>query len=554
MGRALAAVLVLTAPACDGDPTAPLSEVMVGPEITEPTTLGSDRIHRISGELLVRSELRIEPGTEIRLEPGAGISVEGSAGSIQALGTATNPIRFVGTEASAGWWRSIKFDWSSRSNALVHVEILHGGAEGAAVEVAREARLRLEHARIASSGGYGVIVRGDGDFTGFASNVFEPGAAPPLRLPAHAVPHLDHETVYAGGGRDGHALVEVTGGGLGRAGTWRNLPDASYRIVHPLTFQRAITIEPGTTLVFAEGAGLRFQALGSLTAVGSADAPILFAGEEPVAGSWRGLEFAYRSGDSALEFVEVRHAGSRTGAVSVTDDGRVALRSSTILESGGYGLHLDPESTLTGFGANTFTANAAAPVRIPASQVHRLDGLTRFAGGNGGGERELVEVYQELHGVLSEATWPALLDAAYLVTRDLTVGAALTLEPGVELRFAEGRAMTVEWGGTLTARGTADAPIRLLGHEERPGSWVGVRIRSGSTRNVLDHVEVAHGGRDHGNIRVSLFPGDQARVQVSNALIRDAGGYGVFITAGTYIEGPNVEYRDNGAGDVRTPE
>src|SRR5262245_28272913 len=51
-------------------------------------------------------------------------------------------------------------------------------------------------------------------------------------------------------------------------------------------------------------------------------------------------------------------------------------------------------------------------------------------------------------------------------------GVTLTIEPGVEVRFAANTGMSVF--GTLRAQGTAEEPIGFTGATAAPGAWTGI--------------------------------------------------------------------------------
>ena len=78
-----------------------------------------------------------------------------------------------------------------------------------------------------------------------------------------------------------------------------------------------LTIQPGTTLFFAPGAGLTVQQ-GTLTANGTALAPIIFdsandsPGLTPAAGDWGGVTLGSGAGGSSLNFVEILYSQGLT--------------------------------------------------------------------------------------------------------------------------------------------------------------------------------------------------------------------------------------------------
>src|SRR5262249_43151288 len=67
--------------------------------------------------------VKVEPGTKLTL---GSLTVEGT---LNAEGTAENPIRFTGTKGEGpGEWKSIFFKAGSGSSVLNHVEVANGGS------------------------------------------------------------------------------------------------------------------------------------------------------------------------------------------------------------------------------------------------------------------------------------------------------------------------------------------------------------------------------------------------------------------------------------------
>lgn len=87
----------------------------------------------------------------------------------------------------------------------------------------------------------------------------------------------------------------------------------------------------------------------------------------------------------------------------------------------------------------------------------------------------------------------------YTLKGELAIdGFALTIEPGVELRVAEGGNVWVGYQktGKLIARGTAEKPVRLVAADRKePGSWSGLTLYADAAACVLEHVIIEHAGR-----------------------------------------------------------
>jgi parallel beta-helix repeat protein len=91
----------------------------------------------------------------------------------------------------------------------------------------------------------------------------------------------------------------------------------------------------------------------------------------------------------------------------------------------------------------------------------------------------------------ADEVWEAA--ALHIITCDVTVTAALQLEPGVEVYADRDTALIID-GGTLTALGESDGPILLGSHEGFPiaGDWVGLVGRDADIQ--LAWVTVRHAG------------------------------------------------------------
>ncbi len=144
-------------------------------------------------------------------------------------------------------------------------------------------------------------------------------------------------------------------------------------------------------------------------------------------------------------------------------------------------------------------------------------------GGNGAVCSELTDT-----SIDSDVTLAA---GCYLVNSSLNVtnGATLTLAPGVTLKFAAGKEMTVS-DGILVADGTADDSIVLTGQAQTAGYWGGLRFyQSNSTSNVLDYVTVEYGGGYwDANLVVTGSSSTPSRVVVTNSTLSDSESYGLY--------------------------
>ena len=133
-------------------------------EIDSDQTLDAvDVPFRLSGRQEVEAGLlTVAPGTRLEFASGAELHVVGT-GAMRAVGTAAQPIEFVGEAAVAGLWNGLGFRSSDPRNVLDFVTVAHGGADthyftsdAANVGVDGGARVTVTNSTIRDSDGWGI--------------------------------------------------------------------------------------------------------------------------------------------------------------------------------------------------------------------------------------------------------------------------------------------------------------------------------------------------------------------------------------------------------------
>lgn len=163
----------------------------------------------------------------------------------------------------------------------------------------------------------------------------------------------------------------------------------------PLHVFAPITVEPGVIIEMARSAAVEIRDGGSLYAVGTEEAPILFTGRHKAPGSWDGLFFESPSPDNVLEHVIVEYAGGDAtfdrGTITLGtytgDDGYLAL-SHTVLRYGAAAGIVAYTGRFTKFSNNTITEHAGPPALGYLTILAALDSSSRFSGNN----KDWVEV------------------------------------------------------------------------------------------------------------------------------------------------------------------
>lgn len=300
-----------------------------------------------------------------------------------------------------------------------------------------------------------------------------------------------------------------------------------------------LRIAPGTTVTFGSGASLHIGA-GALIAEGTEDAPIVFTGQEEVPGYWQGLVF-YRatSTKNVLSHVVVESAGGSkyvwaaiaSGVTLVGSDGqptRVKISNSVFRRNQGVGLSVHAHTSMTGFSGNEMTENVEGAAFTHVSTVSQLTPDNDYVGN----QQEVIRVQG---GDLTSEVTMHELGVPYLTHGiDVVSGGKLSIEPGVKVRFTANGRLYMSEGGRLEAVGTETAPITFEGEETVPGYWTGIIFyKSGSTENVLDHVNITDAGGEKyvwaaHPASVVLAHAD-ARTHLSNTVIDRGEGYALYV-------------------------
>ncbi len=311
-----------------------------------------------------------------------------------------------------------------------------------------------------------------------------------------------------------------------------------------------LTLDPGVTLKFAQETGMTVWASGRLSAVGTADDPIVLTGQEMIRGYWDGLRF-YQSNSTTnrLENVTIEYGGGYWDANLVLDGSssspaRVAINDCTLRQSETFGLRLN-NAAADEFSGNTMTGNQLGAATTTPNDAGYLDDTSTYAGN----DQDIVEV---AGGTIDKAIgWPGI-DADYLITGDIGVSAEFTLDPGASLVFESGNGMTVWSDGSLVAAGTTEDPIVLTGEEQTAGFWAGLRFyQSNATRNRIDHVIIEYGGGYwEANLYLDGSSTAPARVRITNTTLRNSGEYGLSLNESAIEEFANNTITANTLGAV----
>lgn len=366
-----------------------LESTLLTEQITAKTVL-EDRIsdpafadYVVEKRLLVNAELTIKPGVTIAFARDAQFTVSTDGGVLIAKGDANRKIRFVGKEATKGFWQGLWIASESSGNALEQVEILHGGGREvqsakAGLTLSGKAQLSLKRSSISQSGGYGLHAMSGTTLREFAGNTLSNHTEAPALVSADNVKQLDMASAFTAS--NGRNVIEILKSNVSNSPTetvWKGFTDRTpYRILNDMTIQTGLRLEPGVVLQATQNVLILVDKQGYFNAIGTATNRIKIGGVETSSGFWRGLLFINSANTkNVLEYVDISGGGSSqivsSQKANIGLSGSTTLfsiKSSTLSRSAGYGIFVtyDARNTLNADAAtaNKFEENKQGTILI----------------------------------------------------------------------------------------------------------------------------------------------------------------------------------------------
>jgi hypothetical protein len=324
----------------------------------------------VNGVITVQADLAIAANANLRFATTGAITVS-ATGSLAAVGTAGKEVTFVGDQATTGYWAGILYYTSNNTkNVLDHVIVENAGTTYysssdplASLEI-NKSRIQLKNSIIRNGSGHGLTLV-SATVDAFAGNQFTSNTLGAVNVAASQVGLLASTgtaNAFTGNGSD---FVVVRGETVNAAVTWPAL-DVPYLVTTDTTLTADTVIAAGAKLVFKAGTQLEISSSGSLVAVGTAAAPVVFTCEKQLAGCWNGLLwYSALNPISKLDYVTVSYGGGKAYSASFSPanitvhNSTLSVTNSTIANSGSYGMFWDSGATVTQSG-NTFTGNVTA--------------------------------------------------------------------------------------------------------------------------------------------------------------------------------------------------
>ncbi len=158
-----------------------------------------------------------------------------------------------------------------------------------------------------------------------------------------------------------------------------------YLILNNVEVNASLTIKPGVTLMFENGAGIQVNEQGSLTAIGEKANEIYFTSKAGKRGAWKGITLLSNNAKNVLAYCKVEHGGGTNSfgeADIIVGSGknvaRAEISNSEVTASNTDGILLSEGSKLDYFTSNHIQTNSAYGITLYASDEFAVDHTNVF--------------------------------------------------------------------------------------------------------------------------------------------------------------------------------
>ncbi len=211
-------------------------------------------------------------------------------------------------------------------------------------------------------------------------------------------------------------------------------------------------------------------------------------------------------------------------------------------------------STPDGSSPSLVGSNTATPSFVPDGVGEYAGRLTASTEVDQGTDMVLVMVdaqVVEIRGNINDVTetWrkttpDGMVD--YRVVGRVTLNrSTITVEPGVIIEMAQDAEIRVNNESGFDATGSEEEVIQILGREDVPGYWGGIRFNTNNPNNKLIHVHISDGGQGSQNDQGMISFGTNGRLTLENSRIENSSSSGVVLSPVTNRDVAHFEHRNN---------
>jgi hypothetical protein len=315
-----------------------------------------------------------------------------------------------------------------------------------------------------------------------------------------------------------------------------------YIIANNLQVNANLTIKPGVTLMFKNGAGIVVNKQGSLTAIGANGNLILFTSEDGKRGSWKGINVQSDNARNVISYCKIEHGANN---IVIGEKGNVSeteISFSEITASAANGIVIAEGSKINNFTGNKIHTNSAHPVAMHiADAVNLTDGNQYVNNG-----KEFIKV--SASSPVTSAIMLKKLTESFLISGTITAANKFTIAAGSRVYMDNGAKVVIdgETGqGSFNATGTAASPINIAAIYNGNGIWNNIEfVSSNSNDNKIEYCTISGGGATEGSHAEGMITVTNGADGASNIVIRNS----TIINSaaiGIYIQNHGSEYNSD---------
>lgn len=314
-----------------------------------------------------------------------------------------------------------------------------------------------------------------------------------------------------------------------------------YIVSHTIELNANLTIKPGVTLMFEEGAGLQVNAQGSITAIGASGNLILFTSKSNKRAAWNGIAILSNSAKNILSYCKIEQGG----AVNIFGSANVSIGSGSnaaqaeinnceITASDKDGLFISEGSRVKEFYNNRIHTNSAFPISMHVADAVNMDNMNQFS--NNG--KEFIQLTGNGLDRINKGINLRKLNESFLISGKITVGYKLNIAAGSRV-YMDNEAEIVVDGltgqGTFSAVGALAQPIFITGIYNGTGIWNRICfLSSNSADNHIEYCTISGGGlkdgsNEDGMISVVNGEGGSSNLVIRNCNINNSAALGIYI-------------------------
>ncbi|MEX1191240.1 MAG: hypothetical protein WEA99_04650 [Brumimicrobium sp.] len=324
----------------------------------------------VDGTWTIDAAVTIDPGVRILMKSGSRIRITDN-GSLDANGTSSDKIYFIGDQDVEGFWDYIMFDGSNNpNNRLNHVVVKNGGGNSsrqANVYMRYGSRLILQNSTISKSEGNGLEVSSfddkliDFENNNFADNKFNPiklnnwKQASEIDFATEFTDNNDNNSIYVGSG-DVDQPITV------------NKVNGPFYATGSTSIDSDMEITEGVQILMGPGSTFHIKSTGSLKITGTASDRVVIEGDEQVEGRWDHILYDdSNSPNNSITYADISYGGgnsSRPANIYVRYSSQLSMGNSSCNYSAGDGVYGSSTITFNDLGGNTYTGNVGDDINL----------------------------------------------------------------------------------------------------------------------------------------------------------------------------------------------